>query len=88
MKPSKEDNESTLSLLTQLPVALVRYGITKLPLRIRQGCVSLCGISALLSPLLLWISWSKLVFYLVVSTAIVSVLIAYVIITFGPDDNF
>jgi len=88
MNPSKENNESTLLLLSQLTGALTRHGIAKLPLGVRQGCVSFCGIIALVSPLLLWISWSKLVFYIVVSTAIISVLIVYIIVTFGPDENY
>lgn len=88
MMPSKENNESTLLLLSQLPGALTRHSIAKLPLRIRQGCVSLCGIIALVSPLLLWISWSKVVFYIVVSTAVISVLIVYIIVRFGPDDTY
>ena len=88
MNSSKENNESTLLLLSQLTGALTRHGIAKLPLRIRQGCVSLCGIIALVSPLLLWVTWSKLVFYIVVSTAVISVLIVYIIVTFGPDDHY
>ena len=82
------NDESVFKLLCLLPAALLNHLVAKIPRRIRDGCITVCGMIALFSPLLLWIAWNKLLLYLILSAFCIAIVILYVLIRFYPDEYF
>jgi hypothetical protein len=50
--------------------------------------IACCALIALVAPLLLWISWSKTGFFIILATAAVAVGIIQLLVWLYPDDPF
>ena len=55
---------------------------------LRETVVTICGLVALFSPILLWSAWSPDVFFAVLAGGCAAILLAYVLIMSAPDDHF
>ena len=75
-------------LLGQLAHALLRAGFDRLPLPLVNRVIAGCALVALISPLLLWVSWSKTGFFIIIGTAATAVGIIYLLIWLYPEDPF
>jgi hypothetical protein len=54
---------------------------------LREAVITICGLIALISPVVLWTAWSTTVFYAVLAAGCGAVLIIYLLITFSPDED-
>jgi hypothetical protein len=52
---------------------------------LRDVLMTIGGLVALLTPLLLWIAWSQWLFWLVIATGCAALLIIYLVIWIAPD---
>jgi hypothetical protein len=52
---------------------------------VREALITVCGLIALISPVVLWTAWSTTVFYAVIAVGCSSILIIYLLIRLGPD---
>ena len=79
--------ESTPRLMVMLAHAASHLGFNKLPLATRQRLVSVLGLTALFTPLGLWISWNPamLVGFTVLGVSCVAVLL--LIVWLSPEDE-
>ena len=68
--------------------ALLAAPVRRIPPRASERLIALCALVALICPLLLWISWSKTGFVVIIGTATVAVGIIYLLIWVHPDDPF
>jgi hypothetical protein len=75
-------------LLSQLVHALLRTGFDLVPITAINRIIAGCALVALVAPLLLWISWSKAGFFIIIGTAATAVGIIYLLIWLYPDDPF
>lgn len=80
--------ESLPALLAQLVHALLRTGFDLVPISIINRIIAGCALVALVAPLLLWISWSKAGFFIIIGTAATAVGIIYLLIWLYPEDPF
>jgi hypothetical protein len=55
---------------------------------LREAAITVCGLIALISPVVLWTAWSKTVFYAVLAAGCGSILIIYLLIALSPDEDF
>jgi hypothetical protein len=85
---SDRSNPSALTLIMMLLSGLIRLGIVIIPGRVRHSCISICGLVVLATPLMLWISWSKMIFYVVLSCGGCAILIIWLLVRFAPEDHF
>ena len=68
--------------------ALVAAPLRRISPRTSERVIAGCALIALICPLLLWISWSKMAFLIVIGTALTCVAIIYLLIWVHPDDPF
>lgn len=59
-----------------------------LPRSWRNGLITILGLVTLFCPLLLWIAWSKMVFWAVIAAACGSILLIWLLLYATPDDDF
>lgn len=85
---ARAGRESLGALLAQLVHALLARGCARLPLVLVNRIIACCGLIALISPLLLWISWSKTGFFIIIATAGIAVGIIQLLVWLYPDDPF
>jgi hypothetical protein len=78
----------TSTLIIMMLSGLIRIGVAALPQRLRHNCISVCGMVVLFTPLLLWIAWSKAVFYMVLASGGCAVIIIWLLVRFAPDEHF
>jgi hypothetical protein len=55
---------------------------------VRGVLITLCGLFALFTPLLLWLAWSQWTFWLTIAGGCAALLIIYVIIWTSPDEHW
>lgn len=79
--------ESVLRLLGAVPISAARAAVQKIPPRLMGVLLTLCGLILILSPLALWISWTKTIFNAVLSTAILALVVAYGLISLSREDQ-
>ena len=53
----------------------------------REALITICGLVALISPVVLWTAWSTTVFYAVLAAGCGAVLVIYLLITYSPDED-
>jgi hypothetical protein len=75
-------------LLAQLAHAVLARACARLPLVLVNRIIACCALIALIAPLLLWISWSKTGFFIILATAAVAVGIIQLLVWLYPDDPF
>ena len=73
--------------ISELIIDVTHLQLRRVPLAMRQRCISICGVIALISPLLLWLSWSKLVFWTVLSIWVCALAIVMALIWSSPDER-
>lgn len=77
------------TLLWWLLHALMRRGVGKIPARVRRRIIiPCCGFIGLVTPLLLWISWSKAGLFIILSVGGAAMTIIFILVWFGPEDYF
>ena len=54
----------------------------------RGALITVCGLFALVTPLLLWLAWSKETFWLTMALGCIALLIIYALIWSSPDERF
>lgn len=59
----------------------------KMPKGVRQAVISVLGMIALASPLLLWMAWSPLAFRIVLYGGTTAILLLYALIWSSPDET-
>ena len=54
---------------------------------LREALITVCGLIALISPVVLWTAWSTTVFYAVLAAGCGAILIIYLLIAWSPGEN-
>jgi hypothetical protein len=54
---------------------------------VRGILITVCGLIALFTPLLLWVAWSKGMFWLIIAGGCAALLIIYALIWSSPDEH-
>jgi hypothetical protein len=54
---------------------------------LREAAITVCGLVALISPVVLWTAWSKPVFYAVLAAGCGAILIIYLLVVLSPDEE-
>jgi len=80
--------ESLALLCRQLVHAGLRAVLDRVPVKVIDRVIAGCALVALVAPLLLWISWSKTGFFIIIATAAAAVGIIWVLIWVYPEDPF
>lgn len=73
--------------ISELIIELARLQLGKISRALRQRCISICGVIALISPLMLWMSWSPTVFWTVLTVWITALAIIFALIWSSPDER-
>ena len=76
------------TLLGQLAHAALAAGLRRVPIAVINRTIAGCALIALIAPLLLWISWSKTGFFVIIATAAAAVGIIRLLVWLYPDDPF
>lgn len=79
--------DSTPRLLAMLAHALLRLGFNRIPLATRQSMISFFGMVALLTPLILWVSWTKTMLLVFSAIGVLSVVALLIIVWLSPEDE-
>ncbi len=87
-RPLGLEGRSTLTLLGLLAPAAARRLVSRIPMSVRQGLVTLGGLVALATPVLLWISWSITVFYWVLGVGVGGVVLVVAVVWFSPEERW
>ena len=80
-------NNSTPRLMAMLAHALLHLGFNRIPLGVRQALVSVFGMIALITPLILWVSWSEFMLLFFTGIGIFSVMALLIIVWLSPEDE-
>ena len=80
--------ESLHALLAQLIHASLRTALRRLSIDTVNRIIAGCALIAMVTPLLLWVSWSKTGFFIIIGTAATCVGIIWVLIWLYPEDPF
>ncbi len=75
-------------LLGQLVHALLTAGFARVPMVVINRVIAVCALLALVAPLLLWVSWSKTGFFIIIGMAVTAVGIIYLLVWLYPEDPF
>jgi hypothetical protein len=86
--PADPAHPSAMTLIMMMLAGLIRLGVVTIPEKTRHSCISICGLVVLATPLMLWISWSKMIFYIVLSSGGCAILIIWLLVRFAPEDYF
>ena len=88
-KPERSSpiSESTPKLVAMLAHAILRLGFNRIPLSTRQSMVSLFGMIALMTPLALWVSWSRTMLLVFTGIGVLAVAALLVIVWLSPEDE-
>ena len=55
---------------------------------LRQALITVCGLIALITPVVLWTAWSTIAFYAVLAAGCGAILAIYLLIALSPDEDF
>jgi hypothetical protein len=77
-----------LRAIAGVGVALIAAPLRRLPPRASEYVITGCALWALVVPLLLWISWSRTGFVILMLSAAAAVALIYLLILLHPDDPF
>jgi peptidoglycan/LPS O-acetylase OafA/YrhL len=58
-----------------------------LPRWLHEGLITICGLVALISPVVLWTAWSTTMFRAVLVVGLAAILMIYLLVELTPDDN-
>lgn len=82
--PMRESGDSTPALL----LLLLKAVAARLPPGIIRYCMSACGLVALLSPLGMWVAWSKLMLAVVLLTGVAAIALFLALLWLYPGDEW
>ena len=54
---------------------------------LHEGLITICGLVALISPVVLWTAWSITMFKATLVVGLAAILIIYLLIEVAPDDD-
>ena len=74
--------------LAEVAFAIVAAPFRRLSTRASQRLITVCGLWALVCPLLLWISWSRTGFLILIASVAIAVAVIYLLTILHPDDPF
>ena len=83
-----DDAESLGNAVIDVIKACIAAPVRHIPSHVANRMIAGCTLVALICPLLLWISWSKLGFFIVIGTSLVAIAIIYLLIWVYPEDPF
>lgn len=86
--PPESRDETLFDLLGLLCHALFHWLQQRTPPRLVRVGISICGLYALVTPLLLWISWNAVVLIAVLSLFLFSIAAILVLVWLNPEDHF
>ncbi len=78
--------ESLPGLFAQLLHASLRTAFRRVSIHTINRIIAGCALIAMVTPLLLWVSWSKTGFFIIIGTAATCVGIIWVLIWLYPED--
>ena len=87
-KSSELAAEPLPTLLLQLVQASLRTLFNHVPVRIIDRVITCCALVALVTPLLLWVSWSKTGFLIILGTAAACVGLIWLLVWLYPEDPY
>ena len=87
-KAEKPTVESLRTLFAQLVHASLKAAFDRVPITVIDRVITGCALFALITPLLLWVSWSKTGFLIILATAATCVGIIWLLIWLYPGDSF
>ena len=79
--------DSTPRLLAMLAHALLQLGFNRIPLATRQRMISFFGMVALITPLILWVSWTKTMLLVFSGIGVLCVAALLIIVWLSPEDE-
>ena len=80
--------EPVHTLLVQLVQASLKSAFDRVPISMIDRVITCCALFALITPLLLWVSWSKAGFLIILGTATSCVGIIWLLIWLYPEDPY
>jgi len=86
--PHPVEKASTPRLVLMLMPAFVSILIAKIPQRARERMVTFFGVISMVSPLALWIAATPRLLAWVLGIALFSIVMCWLLVTFGPDDEY
>ena len=87
-KAEKPTAEPLHTLFAQLVHACLKAAFDRVPIAVVDRVITGCALFALVTPLLLWVSWSKSGFLIILATAAACVGIIWLLIWLYPEDDF
>ena len=76
---------SLLHVLAAVPGAALRALVARMPEALWRALLGICGAILLLTPLLLWVSWSRSGYLTILASAAVALGIAYLLVHHAPE---
>ena len=55
---------------------------------IRHIAITVCGLIALVTPLLLWTAWSRPMFWFIIAVGCAAILAIFLLVRWRPDEKF
>ena len=86
--PLATEEHSIWQLLRRIPFALLRRLRLLMPDVLANSLLTLCGLIVLVTPLGLWVAWTKEIFFAVLIVGIAAFFIATALIATAPNDEF
>lgn len=83
-----QSEESTLALLRRIPGAFGRRIRSVVPDAFANALLTICGLIVLVTPLALWVAWTKQIFFAVLGGGLIAFFIALAVIATAPDGDF
>jgi uncharacterized membrane protein len=74
-------------LLVWLAQALTARARARMSMRIVQGGITACGVVLMITPLVLWVAWSKLVLFLALAAVALAILVTLILVWLSPEDR-
>ncbi len=87
-RPDSEPPASTTGLLKRVFAATLGRIRSVMPDAVANALLTTCGMIVLVTPLALWVAWTKQIFFSVLIGGIVAFLIALAVIATAPDGEF
>ena len=87
-KAEKPTAEPLRTLFAQLVHASLKAAFDRVPITLIDRVITGCALFALVTPLLLWVSWSRAGFLIILATAAACLGIIWLLIWLYPGDGF
>jgi len=81
------EKASLVHLLVLFPAAVLARIVAWIPLRVRRWMLTIFSVSAMVSPLLIWMAVTKWLLIGLLGNALISIAICCIIVVFSPEDQ-